>query len=77
MILQARDYALFRKAAWEYHNNPSAANGILFKCFNQEEAMAYKKAMGILYPDVPVHVSWLEFVCPQSCDGDPSEHTQN
>ena len=61
MILQERDYVLFRKAAWEFRNNPDAKNGILFKCFNQKEAALYKEAMGQLYPGIPVFTSWMDF----------------
>lgn len=61
MFLSDRDYDLFRKAAWEHQHNPDAENGIHFKCFNQEEAILYKFTMQLLYPEVPVTVSWMEF----------------
>jgi len=64
VILADRDYALFKKAAWEHRNNPNAKDGIHFKCFNRKEATLYKAAMQQLHPKIPVFVSWMEFTEP-------------
>lgn len=57
-----RDLELCHKAYYEYRNNPMAEDGILFKCFNEEETAEVKKIMKGLYPEVPVYFTYLIFI---------------
>lgn len=49
-----RDHELCKLAAKNYACNSLAKNGILFRCFNNQEAENLKRIMTELYPDVPI-----------------------
>jgi len=61
MIYDFKDVDLCVRADYEYRTNPFAKDGVLFRCFNKEEADKLKKMMKNLYPHVPVYFKWLIF----------------
>lgn len=60
-MYEFRNLDLCERAEYEHRTNPSAKEGILFKCFNKEEVDMLKKMMKSLYPHVPVYFKWLVF----------------
>jgi len=59
MKIELRDIELCEKANYEFHNNPLAKDGVLFKCFNSEEAKLLKNFMNKIYPEVPCYFTYL------------------
>jgi hypothetical protein len=63
MTPEPRDYALVREAirAWRNGDNPLAADGIRFDCFNEDEARMLREIAAQWCPEMPVHTRWFTF----------------
>ena len=56
-----RDLDLCENIAYQYFNNPNAADGILLRCFSKEDRDRIDRIMKTLYPEVKIYYEWFTY----------------